>query len=269
MQYDQTIVTDLDDPRLEHFRDLRSRKLPRSSGVFIAEGPFLVHTLLSSRFETLGVLVDERQAERFAGELPPGTEMFVADTQLLQQVVGFQFHRGILACGRREEERQFSSEELLADSQRVVPALVGIEDQENLGTILRTCAGLGLSKVLIGEGCCDPFSRRALRVSMGATLSLDLLFCSEIHRSLKCLGESRRFEIIATSLTPDAQPLETCQPLLPSVVMLGNEKDGLPPKLLDMATRKVSIKMHSEIDSLNVAVAAGITLHYFDRLAKR
>ncbi|HBE68155.1 MAG TPA: hypothetical protein DDW52_08395 [Planctomycetaceae bacterium] len=266
MDSEQTNIRDLDDPRLAPFRDLRSRKLPRSSGVFIAEGPFLVHALLNSRFESLGVLVDQRHAERFAHELPPGTKMLVAETELLQQVVGFNFHRGILACGRREQERQFSSADLLASQQRVVPALVGIEDPENLGTILRTCAGLGMSQVIIGEGCCDPFSRRALRVSMGATLSLDLHISSDIHQSLEDLTKLQGIEIIATTLGPDAESLQECRVSPPTVVMLGNENAGLPQELLDLATRKVSIKMHADIDSLNVAVAAGIILHYFDRL---
>jgi tRNA G18 (ribose-2'-O)-methylase SpoU len=191
--------------------------------------------------------------------------------------VGFDFHRGIVGCGVRR--KRASVNELLASAEfnsseacsggprrRVLVAIEGIQDLENIGGILRNCAGLGIEHILIGPGCADPFSRRALRVSMGTTLQLNLWYADRIPSWLPQLARQHGFKTYATCLSENAKPLESFRPSERSLIVFGNEKDGLPAATVEACEEQLCIPMSGRIDSLNVAVAAGIVLHYFVRL---
>ncbi len=88
----------------------------------------------------------------------------------MDRIVGFPIHRGILAIGRRGPD--VSPQELLgglpADS--LVVGLVGITNHDNVGGIFRNAAAFGVDAVLLDSACCDPLYRKAIRVSVGASL---------------------------------------------------------------------------------------------------
>jgi tRNA G18 (ribose-2'-O)-methylase SpoU len=100
---------DLQDPRLADYANLtdaqlRVRDFDGSRGVFIAEGELVVRKLLASRFPIRSLLLSRQGHERLGdalATLPPETPVFVADNPALESIVGFPFHRGVLACGQR------------------------------------------------------------------------------------------------------------------------------------------------------------------------
>lgn len=256
-----------EDPRLEPFRSLRTRNWVDGSRIFVAEGPQLVHRLLASDYETRSILVDEKYASRFIPELPDSVLKLVVPRDMLPEVVGFSFHRGLLGCGQRKPRIGLREALGAIEATDIFPVLVGVQDLENLGCILRTAAGLGMQRVVLGPGCCDPFSRRALRVSMGAVLKLSLLHSQDIESDLVWLQQTAGVECIAAALGNGTTPLERAHRSGPVAVFVGNEKSGLPDNLVQLAAQRVRIDMHSGVDSLNVSVAAGIILHHFARRA--
>ena len=98
-------ITQLDDPRIAPYRDLNQRNLTRHSGRFIAEGDKVVERLLESNWPVESLLVDERSLPRFAELVLPETPLYTGPQELLEQIIGFNFHRGALACGRRASQR--------------------------------------------------------------------------------------------------------------------------------------------------------------------
>ena len=94
-------VSSLDDPRLQPFRALKKSNFTRWSGRFIAEGEKLVRRLLASPFPVESVLSSRRFVDEIAPLVPPEVPLLVVDDALVPELVGFNFHRGLLACGRR------------------------------------------------------------------------------------------------------------------------------------------------------------------------
>jgi len=261
-------IDSLDDPQLEPFREIRNRNWTELSGLFIAEGPLLVTELVRSKYALKSVLLDRKYEQHYRDLVSPETELLLVDHALVELIVGYNFHRGVLGCGLRQPllSVQESFAECHNDRETLV-CIAGVQDPENLGGILRSCAGLGIERVVIGPGTADPLSRRVLRVSMGTALHLQLFRSRDLAADLRWLHESRGVTSVATTLDDDAEPLEKAQRHGPTIILIGNERYGLPAEIQALADRRVKIEMELGTDSLNVCVAAGIVMHYLCRIA--
>lgn len=259
-------ITSLDDRRLDPYRHLRTSNLTRFSGRFIAESKPLVRRLLTSSIEVESVLVDDKYLDEAAEWIPEQIPVYAIPSIDMASLIGFQFHRGYLACGFRPPERIWTPSRCADDWTGVL--LVGVQDPENMGSILRTCAALGIQDIVIGPECVDPFARRVLRVSMGNTFKLNLF---SLHNTVLSLEECRMqaIETIAACLTEQSIELAEWTRRHPTLVVLGNEAVGLPHDVINACCRSIRIEMQLGTDSLNVSVAAAIILHYTQRLARR
>jgi tRNA G18 (ribose-2'-O)-methylase SpoU len=258
-------VSSIDDPRLEHYRDLSSRNLTRQSGLFIAEGEKVVERLIASGFEVASLLAEPSFAERYESRVPTATPIFVVSRHVLENTINFNFHRGILACGRRKSPHSIG--DFLATLSRPKATLVAcpdVRDPTNLGSIIRSTAAFGCDAILLGSQCADPFSRRVLRVSMGAALHIPIIESRDIMADAKTVAAAD-FELVAALLDSTAEPLNVAKRKNRMALLLGGEGHGLPAEWLELAQRKVTIPMQLGIDSLNVAVAAAVLLYHFCR----
>ncbi|MGD0898351.1 MAG: RNA methyltransferase, partial [Thermoguttaceae bacterium] len=259
----------------------------RGESIFVTEGRLLCRRLLASRFEAESVFVSEEYAEEFSRIVPEGVPLLVAPEPLLLAVVGFKFHRGALAAGRRGPK--LGLDEMLAralrkgtvpfsacpfgqadenwDSPPVIDAPLRlvvcpeITKPENMGLIFRTAAGLGLCGVLLGERSCDPFSRRCLRVSMGAVLDMPFVKSTDLSADLGRLADSWGVDLLAAVLDPAAETLRDIRWPRRAGVVFGNESEGLRQEWLALCPRRVTIPMHRSTDSLNLGVAAAIVMY--------
>ncbi len=139
-----------------------------------------------------------------------------------------------------------------------------MQDPENLGSILRIAAALGIALVL-GTGCCDPFSRRVLRVSMGAALQVPILEASCLCDELAVARAHFGLELWAAVTGGDATPFDRPKRPPRVALLLGSEGHGLGEPWLGLSDRRVTIPMQPKVDSLNVAIAAGILLYHLTR----
>ncbi len=258
-------IHDVDDERLAVYRDLLSAKASRRCGLFIAEGRLLVDRLVASSFPTHSILVDERRVGSLP-EQPAERLVFVTPAKLIEEIIGFNFHRGVLACGHRQPQPALNDVMQHVPSHATILVCVGIQDPTNLGGILRSAAAFGVNAVILGRQCSDPFSRRVLRVSMGATLKLPLIESGDLAADLNRLRHDFHFERIAAVLD-DAEVLEQARLSTRLAILIGNEAHGLPGEIAAMCERRVTIPMQLGTDSLNAAVAGGIMLHHFTRVA--
>ncbi len=260
-------IENLDDPRLEPYRHLRMRNLTQYSGRFIAESRLLVERLLRSDYVVESILVDEGQQHLIA-KVPDATEVYTVSSDKISELLGFDFHRGILACGRRKRMLDLDqwNVEPTIDAAWTGVMMVGVQDPENMGLIVRTCSALGIRDLFIGPNCVDPFARRVLRVSMAGLLNLRLISVPQAVPAIDKLSE-RGVRCIATSLDDRSVPLEKFRRQGPTLILLGNEAKGLPEPVQARASDCLRIDMCLGTDSLNVSIAAGIVLHYVTRLA--
>jgi tRNA G18 (ribose-2'-O)-methylase SpoU len=170
-----TPVTDPDDPRLKAYRDVRERDLVGRAGLFVAEGRVVLEKLArAGRHPLRSLLIAEPKLpgvrdllEQFADELPA----YVAAQAVMDRIAGFPMHRGVLAVGER---RPIAARDLLSGlpESALVVGLSGIANHDNMGGVFRNAAAFGADAVLLDADCCDPLYRKAIRVSVGAALTV-------------------------------------------------------------------------------------------------
>ena len=258
-------LNDLSHCRLDPYRNLRTTNLTRVSGKFIAESKPLVQRLVASGMGIDSFLVDEKYLEEASGWLPPEIDLFAVPGELVSELIGFAFHRGYLACGIRPKFRTVEAGAFDLTAGWMGVLLVGLQDPENMGSIFRTCAALGISDILIGPESVDPFARRVLRVSMGNAFKLRFFDALDTEGVMKLCHEIG-MESVAACLSKSSEELSAFRRKGPALVVFGNEAHGLPPSVQNAASRSVRIDMALGTDSLNVSVAAGIILHNLRRV---
>jgi tRNA G18 (ribose-2'-O)-methylase SpoU len=259
----------LDDPRLAPYRALKDKELARDGRRFIAEGELVVRRLLASGLRVESVLAARRKAAAIRPVIPPQTPLWIAPDAVIEKVIGFEFHSGVLACGVRPPP--LTLDQALGPplcpapgaARRTLLICPKITNVENLGSLVRLAAAFGIEAMILGGQCCDPFFRQAVRVSMGAVFNLPIVRLADLAKGLRRLRQEWAFELAATVLSPDAQPLAAAGRRPNLALLLGGEADGLDAQTIALCDRRVTIPMRRGVDSLNVAVAAGIFLHHF------
>ena len=201
-------VADPADPRLDDFRDLNSvdrrPDLPSGKGLVIAEGVLVVQRMLASRFRPRALLGTDRRLGELADDLAGvDAPYYRVDADVMAEVVGFHLNRGVLASASRPPELTVAQ---VLDGARTVAVLEGVNDHENLGSIFRNAAGLGVDAVVFGMGCADPLYRRAVRVSMGHALLVPYAWAEAWPHDLQILRDNG-FRLLAMTPDPTAHTL--------------------------------------------------------------
>lgn len=259
-------IADPNDKRIAAYRDVRERDLVGRQGRFIAEGKVVLRALLrSGRFQPESILVLENRVESLANELaskPPGIPLYITSRDVMDQIAGFPLHRGILAIGRRPNNELPQSLLPPAAADCLFVVCCGISNHDNVGSIFRNAAAFGADAVLLDQTCCDPLYRKALRVSVGAALTVPFAKYGTMSELVELLAEN---QIAAFSLSPGGTTrMDQLDPVKRAAILLGSEGDGLPAEILG-ATKPVRIAMQPGFDSLNVAAASAIALHQLSR----
>ena len=255
-------VENINDPRLDGYRNLTRGRLLRDS-FFIAEGTLLVERLIASPYPTESIVTTRAVAERLLSQVECDVPIYVVTNQEIRALVGFDFHRGVLACGHRLPSPDLTS--VLDDTHDTltVVLLPHIHDQVNLGGILRVCGAFGVDAVVLGPRCADYLGRRALRVSMGSALQVPTIQVESVVDAMLFLRKSH-VEIAATVLDATAEKLDEAVRPGRFGIVFGPEDHGLDADLLCHCERRITVPMQCDTDSLNVAVAAGIFLYHLN-----
>jgi tRNA G18 (ribose-2'-O)-methylase SpoU len=253
-----------DDERLGDYRSLNDQAFRRryeGDELFIAEGYVAIERLIESDHTIRSVLLAPSRVGRFASQIETlgtrGVPVLVAEREVIAEVVGFDLHRGVIACAHRRELRTVGG--LLGGARRLA-VLEGLNDNENLGAIARAAKAFGLDGLLLDPTCTDPYSRRTVRVSMGEVLGLPIARAAadewpNVLRDVRDAG----FEVWA--MTPDPSAENLWRVAIPErvAVLLGAEGPGLSAAAVAGADRSVRIPINADVDSLNVGQAAAVT----------
>ena len=254
-------IDDPRDPRVADYLSVRERDLVGRDGRFIAEGMVVIEKLIAAgRHPLRSVLVAEHRLEtlapRLAG-LADEVPIYVASQAVMDAVVGFHIHRGVLAVGERAEP----TPEAMLDGlppRALVVGLAGIANHDNMGGLFRNAAAFGADAVLLDSDSCDPLYRKAIRVSVGAALTVPFATLGPAQDLAEMLAQ-QGFEVLA--LSPGGEErLADLTPAPRQAVLFGAEGPGLAPALL-ARSRRLAIPMAGGFDSLNVATTSGIVLH--------
>ncbi|MEV1294927.1 RNA methyltransferase [Pseudonocardia sp. NPDC049635] len=260
-----TPVDSPDDPRIDDFRDLttadRRPDRPGGRGFVIAEGVVVVRRLLESPYPVRSLLGVPRRLAELSEELARvDVPAYSTDADTMARAVGFHLNRGVLAVADRTREPD--PVELLRGEARTIAVCEGVGDHENLGSLFRNAAALGVDGVLLGPGCSDPLYRRSVRVSMGHVLRVPFTRLGGIWPASLDTLRDNGYTVVALTPAADAEPLASAGLAGRRVaLLLGAEGPGLTVEALAAADRRVRIPMASGVDSLNVATAAAVAFH--------
>lgn len=260
------VVLDPSDQRLDPYRNLRAsptapRRRERDLDRVVIEGRLALQNALQGPLEVASVLVAENRLDALLGsasDLPEGVQILRASRELLEEVTGFDVHRGVLACAKRPIPTDPAA--LLRSSSRVA-VLVGLGDLENTGGVFRVAAALGLDGVLLDDRCADPLYRRCVRVSLGWSTVIPH---ARIPTSTNALSVARSAGHTTLALTPrgDSVTVDAAAEarLLddPVAFVVGAEGPGLDDETIDAADAAVCIPMAPGVDSLNAATALAV-----------
>ena len=255
------------DPRTAEYASLADPELARRLGLFVAEGRLVVRRVIEDgRYAIRSVLLTEAAQQQLGGvlaRLETAVPVQVCPLQSFHEITGFNIHRGCVALVARPPELDADA---LANGARLLVMLESIADPDNVGGIFRNAAAFGADGVLLDAATADPLYRKAIRTSMAATLRVPF---ARVQWP-EALPKLRGMGYTIAALTPHAlaEPLDRfAKKPRPArlALLLGNEGDGLSAAAAASADVLVRIPMNTGVDSLNVAVAAGIALSRLTR----
>jgi len=251
-------ITSRDNRRLVHARKVRDGKVPDQ--IFI-EGRRLVEEALRTKigideclvagsFQSEGLV--EAVTERGAATVEVSDNIFpsIVDTKQPQ---------GIVLIAKRPSSSLASIESRLADSRLpIVAFLKEVNNPANLGAILRTAEAAGIAGVIVSENSSDAFSPKALRGAMGAAFRLPIVEGVSLEDALSWAANAKLIPTAATAV--DGADYAAIDLRKPRLLVLGSEAHGLNAAELDKIKERLTISMEPHVESLNLAVSAGILL---------
>jgi len=238
--------------RLKFLRSLRLKKIRAAEGVLLVEGPNVVEEALAGGRVREIFLAEEAARQPRGRELAArGLPVSLLSDRDVEQLADTRTPSGVFALVE-DPCRPFARAELPAEA--IALFVAGVADPGNLGTLIRTAAALGAAAVVVARGSVEPTNPKAVRATAGALFRIPVL-----------LGEVRELRAAGFRLfVADArgEPLSSWHARPPRLALaVGNEPRGVDAAVREAADGAVGVPLAGGVESLNVAVAAGILLH--------
>ena len=251
----------------------RKARYRKETGLFVVEGPKMAAEIPPDQMES--VFMTERfvreQRERGAEgaavleklEAAPVRELVTEE--VLRAMSDTQTPQGVLALAR---QRQWRLEEILeAAGAAHLLVLETLQDPGNLGTILRTGEGAGITGVIMNRETADIYSPKVARSTMGAIFRVPFVYTDDLPHTLKRLKQAG-VRLYAAHLK-GTRCYDEESYLADTGFLIGNEARGLTEETASMADAYVRIPMEGQVESLNAAVAASILMYEVSRQRRK
>lgn len=249
-----------DHPALAPYRTMRAQRDHHQQRLFVAEGEKVVRRLLETDFTVFSAVLPQKWLEDMRPLIetrPEPVEVFVIEKAVLEQLTGFSMYQGLLGAARIPAPASLEGVLASAPRPRFFVAADNISNAENIGAMVRNCAAMGASAYLQGETSCSPYLRRAVRSSMGSIFKLPVVESANLAQSLRQLQQAG-VRIVCAHPHTDRRTLSQASLREDVCLVLGSEGYGISPEILALCDEAVSVPMHQEVDSLNVASAAAV-----------
>ncbi|MBR6006708.1 MAG: RNA methyltransferase [Clostridia bacterium] len=243
-------ITSTKNETVKLLRSLKDRSARRETGLHLIEGERLVFDALDSGARAEIILVEEGFAAAEERLAALGSAYIEVSRAVLEAVSDTKTPQGIAAAVKTP---RLDPPEVYPEG--MIVALDRLQDPGNLGTILRTADAMGASALLLGTGCTDPFSPKALRSAMGSTYHLPI-YEAELSRELPKLRAAGSTLLCGHLAGEEKLPVinKNC------VIIIGNEGSGVSEETAALCTL-YRLPMYGAAESLNASVAASILIY--------
>lgn len=252
-----TKIDNLNSPDLQIYEQLRDNAFTQDNS-FIADSPKVVNMLLQTDIEVKSILATQAYYDEFKELLAQKhiPQLFLADKDIMEKIVGHKIHHNVMMHGTRPPQTP------LDELGEHIIMLDEISSTENIGSIARSAAALGVDSYLLPAQGPHPYGRRSLRVSMGHMSLLKTHLYDDIFITLKRLQDNG-YTVFAAEVTPESIPLSKIKVPKKWVLLMGHEGKGISEEILKCCDKTVRIEMEKGIKSFNVGVAASILMYQF------
>lgn len=242
-------------------RSLNQKQNRDQHSLFLAEGEKLSYEAMNSDFETeLVVVKDSPNAEvldivdTFADR---GVPIYNAPKHQFDQMATTKSPQGIVCI--------LTKNDIPLESNKNVVILDGVNDPGNVGTIIRTAEWFGFKQVLLTEDCADYYNPKAVRSSMGAIFRMPTKTYENLAEHVK--KDFSDVKLYGATLNSE-KSMADCKPKGEFGLVFGNESHGIREGIANLLSESYTIKGVGNSESLNVAIAAGISFNHFAQFNK-
>ena len=252
------IITSTSNQQVKQLIQLQKKAKERTQqDVFIVEGikmyqevpkDRLVHSYVSESFY-------QKKKELFKDI----KQLTVLSDRVFESVSDTKTPQGVLCLVR---QYHYQKEDLLG-KKPLIMVLENLQDPGNLGTIVRTAEGAGVTGILLSDGCVDLYNPKVIRSTMGAIYRMPFYYTDDLKKDLLWLKEEGIL-LYAAHLKGTGMH-DAPDYIGPTGFMIGNESKGLSDETADLADIYVRIPMCGQVESLNAAVASAILMYEANR----
>lgn len=250
-------ITDIHADDLKLYHQLRENAF-KEDGSFIADSPKVVSLLLENDLKVISILATQEyyDTNHHIFNDQKDAKLYLATKEQMESIVGHKVHHNVMMHAIRPDPTPL---EALGDH---IIMLDEISSTQNIGSIARSAAALGVNSYLLPKQGPHPYARRAVRVSMGHIGLMDYNLYDNIFLTIKKL-QSLGYKVYAAEVAKNATPLSQVKIADKWVLLMGHEGTGIAKEILDICDEVVSIEMMEGIKSFNVSVAASIMMYQF------
>lgn len=252
-------IVSRDNVQIKHLIKLiKSKKERLQCSEFVTEGIKLSLEAAQNNVHIICTYFTEQAYEKYGEKLKELLALSQKSVQISEdlnrKISDAQTPQGVYClCTMLDKERRT----VKIDTDGHYMVLCGLQDPGNVGTILRTCEAMGIDGVILTSDCPDIYSPKVLRSTMGGVFRMSVEITDDIAKTIQSAQE-KNVTVYAAALDKTAVSLKNADLKSGSMVLVGNEGNGLPDDVISMCDKTLYIDMKGNAESLNAAVAASI-----------
>lgn len=242
---------------------MKKAKARKEQGLFVVEGRKMCGEVPAEWLEKVYVSESFLQ-EPAAEELLKEKEYEVVADSVFKSISATQTPQGVLCLVRMP---QYQLTDLLRGEETHLLVLESIQDPGNLGTMLRTGEGAGITGMIMNQNTVDLFNPKTIRSTMGSIYRVPYFVTEDLKKTIEEL-KARQTRVYAAHLQGKMQYDEPAY-LGGTAFLIGNEGNGLSDEIADLADTYIRIPMEGEVESLNAAVSAALLMYEVNRQRRK
>ena len=246
------IITSKDNEIIKNIKKLHDKKYRIDS--YIVEGIKMVKEAISENQLIELIAIREDFEIKFDTK---NIKIITVSSKVFDDISDVKTPQGILAVIKKKPNKQIET------NTDYILALDSLQDPGNMGTIIRTADSANINQIIINKTTVDPYSPKVIRSTMGAIYRTNIIEVEDLKATLKEM-KSKGFQIITTDLKA-TQSIYDINYNNKTVVVIGNEANGVSQEILQTADKKVIIPMLGKTESLNASIAASIMIYEYVR----
>lgn len=253
MQNNIINITSTSNETIKYFISLNDKKTRMNAKRFIVEGYHLVNEASKTNLLEAIISTDEKELKKINN-----VKRYLVNDAIINKIATTKNPQNILGIVKMLDHNITNLVPIIKENKTKLIMLDDVNDPGNLGTIIRTAAGLGYDGIIMSPNTVDLYNEKVIRSTQGVMFKIPIIKAN-LQEVIKLLKKEKVF-CIGTALT-NAKDVKHITKKDKFAICLGNEAKGISKEVLDNMDENVKIAMKNDVESLNVSIAAGIIMY--------